>query len=128
MVPQNSKVSIEKLRHVCDPSRFDFKSTEELTELDEVIGQERAVRAVSFGIDIESPGYHMYALGAPGTGKTTTIQKFLGRKSKEQDTPDDWLYVNNFDDQDKPKAMTLPAGLGCQFQEDMDRLVEDLST
>ncbi|NIS44968.1 MAG: AAA family ATPase, partial [Aliifodinibius sp.] len=68
-------LSIDQLRRVCDPAQFDFKSTEELSSLDEVLGQDRAVKAVSFGIDIESPGYNMYALGPPGTGKTTTIQK-----------------------------------------------------
>jgi lon-related putative ATP-dependent protease len=70
----------------------------------------------------------MYALGPAGTGKTTTIQKFLKRKSTEQPVPDDWLYVNNFEDSDRPNALSLPAGEGCQFSEDMDRLVSDLET
>jgi lon-related putative ATP-dependent protease len=121
-------LTINDLRRVCEPGRFSFASTEELQALEGVIGQERAVRAVSFGIDINSPGYHMYALGPVGTGKTTTIRKFLERKSVQQLTPDDWCYVNNFDDRDKPKALRLPAGEGCKFQEDMGNLVDELRT
>ncbi len=121
-------LSIDQLRRVCDPAQFDFKSTEELSSLDEVLGQDRAVKAVSFGIDIESPGYNMYALGPPGTGKTTTIQKFLKRKSSDQPVPDDWCYINNFEDEDKPKSLRLPAGMGCELEKDMSGLVQNLET
>ena len=120
------ELTVKQLRHICDPAQFEFKSTAELTPLEDVLGQDRAVRAVSFGIDIESPGYHMFALGPAGTGKSTTIHKFLDRKSQNNPVPDDWCYVNNFDDQDKPEALRLPAGIGCKFQKDMDELVEDL--
>ena len=120
------ELTVKQLRHICDPAQFEFKSTAELTPLEDVLGQDRAVRAVSFGIDIQSPGYHMFALGPAGTGKSTTIHKFLDRKSQNNPVPDDWCYVNNFDDQDKPEALRLPAGIGCKFQKDMDELVEDL--
>lgn len=123
---QAKELSIDQLRRDLAASTFDFTSTEELPDLEEVIGQDRAVKAVEFGIGIDSDGYHMYALGPSGTGKTSMIQDFLERKSKEQDIPDDWCYVNNFDESDKPKALRLPAGVGCQFEEDMDSLVEEL--
>lgn len=122
------ELSTDKLRRICDPKIFDFESTEELPALEEVIGQDRAVRAVSFGIDIDSPGYHMYALGPVGTGKTTTIKDFLERKSADEPVPDDVCYVNNFDDPDKPRMLQLPAGKGCEFRDDTDQLVEELKT
>jgi len=126
-VKEKSELQVEQLRRICDPKKFDFKSTAELSVLDNIIGQERAVRATSFGIDIESPGYHMFALGPTGTGKTSMIEDLLDRKSEDQPVPDDWCYVNNFEEDDKPHALRLPAGKGCEFQGDMDRLVEDLS-
>jgi lon-related putative ATP-dependent protease len=126
-VKEKNELKVEQLRRVCDPGVFKFKSTADLSLLENIIGQERAVRATSFGIEIESPGYHMFALGPAGTGKTTMIKDLLERKSKDQPVPDDWCYVNNFDDNDKPHTLRLPAGRGCKFQEDMDHLVENLS-
>ncbi len=128
MAPQTQELKAEQLQKTIDIHQFDFQSTQELPELEDVIGQDRAVKAVEFGIGINSPGYHMYALGPSGTGKTTLIQDFLKRKSKEQPVPDDWCYVNNFSETDKPKALRLPAGMGCQFEEDMDSLVDELKT
>jgi predicted ATP-dependent protease len=122
------ELAATELRRICDPDQFKFESTEELSDLEEIIGQERAVQAISFGIDIDSPGYHMYALGPAGTGKTTTIKKFLERKAKQQRTPDDWCYVNNFDDHDKPRALRMPAGLGYTFQTDINQLVVELQS
>jgi Cdc6-like AAA superfamily ATPase len=123
-----SAISADQLRRTFNPENLSFSSTEELRALDEVIGQGRAEGAIAFGIDIESSGYNIYALGPVGTGKTTTIRKYLERKAKDQPVPDDWLYVNNFEDSDKPRALRLPAGIGCQFQKDMERLVENLET
>ena len=120
------KVEIEKLRRGCDLSGLDFDTTEELSSMDEVIGQERAVSSVSFGIDIKSPGYHMFALGPPGTGKSTTVKKFLESRAPDEEVPRDWCYVNNFDDADKPKSICLPPGMGQQFEEDMEQLIEEL--
>ena len=123
-----NKLEPEELRRRVTGDSFSFATTEELESLDKVIGQERAVESVSFGIDIDSPGYHMYAMGPPGTGKSTTVKKFLEGKAPEEEVPDDWCYVNNFEDSDKPRAIRLPAGMGCEFQEDMDELVDELET
>ncbi|HET9589735.1 MAG TPA: ATP-binding protein [Anaerolineales bacterium] len=127
MIKENRELSVEKLRRVCDPSIFDFQSTAELPVLNKIIGQERAVRATTFGIDIESPGYHIFALGPAGTGKTTMIRGLLERKSADQPVPDDLCYVNNFEDSDKPRVLRLPAGMGSKLERDMDRFVEKLS-
>lgn len=120
------RVSPEHLRRRCDPAIFSFQHTGEITPLEDAIGQERAVRAIEFGIDIESPGYHIFALGPGGTGKTTMVRGFLRRRSAGKPVPDDWCYANNFDDPDKPLALRLTAGMGRQFKADMEQLVEEL--
>jgi predicted ATP-dependent protease len=120
------ELTVDQLRQTVDPGIFHFQSTEELEALREVIGQDRAVRAISFGIDIHSPGYHVFAMGPAGVGKMTTIKQFLERTAADEPVPDDWLYVNNFEDSDKPKSIRLPAGRGCEFEHDMEELVEDL--
>jgi hypothetical protein len=94
MLKNHDELAAEKLRRVCEPGIFDFRSTAELSTLTEIIGQERAVRATTFGMDIESPGYHIFALGLPGTGKTTMIKDLLGQKSVNHPVPDDWCYIN----------------------------------
>jgi lon-related putative ATP-dependent protease len=126
-VKENKELQVEQLRRICDPGIFKFESTADLSVLEEMIGQERAVRATSFGIEIESPGYHMFALGPTGTGKTTMLKDLLDRKSAGERVPDDWCYINNFEDTDKPWVLRLPAGTGCKLKDDTDRLVEDLS-
>ena len=116
----------DQLRQTCEPSSLGFTSTEELPSLDTTIGQERAVRAVSFGVDIASPGYHLYGLGPAGTGKTTTIKALLESRAAKRAVPGDWCYVNNFADPEKPRALELPGGRGAAFRADMEQLVEEL--
>lgn len=122
------RVSADKLRRVCDPSAFDFASTADLEPLEDVIGQRRAVAAIEFGIDIESPGYHIFALGPAGTGKTTVVRSYLSKKAEGQPVPDDWCYVNNFENPDRPHSIRLPAGMGHQLRADVDVFVQELGT
>ena len=125
-MPQVTELTPDQLRRVCDPAMFAFQSTSDLPVLEDIVGQERALRAIAFGIDIRTPGYHMYALGPNGTGKTTTVRKFLEQEAVNRPVPDDWLYFNNFTDPDRPRALRLPPGVGCKLRDDMDKLVEEL--
>jgi lon-related putative ATP-dependent protease len=124
----NPGLSFQKLTHTFDHKIFKFKSTEKVPELKEIIGQDRAAHALMFGLEIKNNHYNIYALGPTGTGKTTTIRKYLEKEAKNKATPSDWLYLNNFDDQDKPNYLELPAGKGYEFRDDMDQLVAGLKT
>jgi lon-related putative ATP-dependent protease len=119
-------LAADDLRRECPTDTFDFDSTEDVPPLEGVIGQERATRAISFGMDVDSPGYHVYALGEPGTGRIDSIKNFLENRSEDETVPSDWVYVNNFDDPDNPDALQLPAGRGKEFKEDMSEFVEQL--
>jgi lon-related putative ATP-dependent protease len=110
----------------CDPAQFDFETTEELEELSHIIGQERAVAAVRFGIGIQRKGYNLFALGPSGTGKRTTITHFLESRAAKSPVPWDWCYVENFEDSHKPKALRLPPGQGIELRKDMEQLLEEL--
>jgi len=123
-----TELTADQVRQACDPGQFNFRSTAELQPVEEVIGQERALRSIAFGIDIKRHGYHMYALGPVGTGKTTTVRKYLEHEAASRPVPDDWLYINNFADEDKPRAIHLPAGAGCRLKADTDRLVDELQS
>ena len=116
----------EDLYSHCDVSRFSFETTSDLEGLTDMLGQPRAVEAVRFGIEIQGDGYNIYALGTPGTGKRTLVLDFLNRRAPAEATPDDWCYVNNFEEPQKPRTLRLPPGKGPELQYDMEQLVEDV--
>lgn len=123
---KSQRLDVDQLRSVCDPAQFEFETTEELEDLAQIIGQERAIGAVQFGIGIRRDGYNVYALGPSGTGKRTTVTQFLERKAAEESVPSDWCYVNNFEDTPRPTTLELPPGRGVELRDDMEQLVEEL--
>ncbi len=119
-----NELPVEKLRRDCDPDFAQCKTTFELQPLQEIIGQERAVRALKFGLGIQDKGFNIYVAGYPGTGRTTAVKNFLEVIAKSRPTPSDWCYVNNFSNEYGPKAIKLPSGKGKVFQKDMKEFVE----
>jgi len=91
-----------------------------------IIGQERAVQAIDFGVGISSVGFNIYVLGDTGTGRSTTIRTFLDRIAAERPVPPDWIYVYNFGDANKPNAIALPPGTAAKLRHDIQELVTDL--
>jgi Cdc6-like AAA superfamily ATPase len=89
------------------------KSTAELTPLTEIIGQDRAVRALNFGLKIQDKGFNIYIAGVPGTGRETAVVNFLSEIAKTRPVPPDWCYVYNFKDPNRPNALRLPPGKGA---------------
>jgi lon-related putative ATP-dependent protease len=110
----------------CDISALAFKTTADLPQLTEIIGQPRAVSSVEFGMGIHSDGYNIFAVGPTGTGKASTIHDFLSRQAASRPAPDDWVYVHNFAKPYQPNAIRMPAGKAEEFRKDMEKLVEDL--
>ncbi len=124
----SASLAPEALRRVCPPESLSFESTHDLEALEEIVAQDRAVQAISFGIGIHSAGFNLFALGPPGTGKATAVRRFLSREAAKLPTPPDWCYVNNFADPHRPRAIRLPAGRARTFQDDCERLAEDFKT
>ena len=121
-----NKLPVEKLRNVCDPSFMHCESTKDLIPISEIIGQERAVRALKFGLGIKDHGFNVYVAGYPGTGRKTAVKSFVEAQAKTQPVPPDWCYVNNFNNQYEPKALKLPPGKGKVFEEDMKNFIENV--
>jgi lon-related putative ATP-dependent protease len=120
------ELSPEKLRWKLDPDKISFSSTEECEACEEILGQERAVKAIKTGLNIKSLGYNIFITGMVGTGRTTAIKQLLEKLEKGEKTPDDILYVNNFKNSDEPKLIMLPGGQGRMFKEAMENLIEML--
>ncbi len=122
------RLAPEQLRLRCDPDRdLSFlQTTRDAPPLTGVIGQDRAERAMKFGLSMEAPGYHLFVVGVPGTGKNTYVQSMTNRIAAGQPVPDDWCYIHNFHEPDQPIAAALPAGRGRAFQSDVKELIADL--
>jgi lon-related putative ATP-dependent protease len=118
----------ESLRKVCDAKFIRCKTTEELMPTREIIGQERAVRALKFGLGIKDHGFNIYVAGYPGTGRKTAVKNFVEEIAEGKPVPPDWCYVNNFSNQYEPKAVQLPAGKGKEFRDDVKSLIENSRT
>lgn len=125
---QIKAISTQQLRSFCEQAEFNFTTTNDIPDFEGMVGQERAIEALSFAVEIDRPGYNMYLMGSTGLGKHTLLKRFLDKASAEQSPADDWCYVFNFYDPQKPKAISLPAGQGRQFRDDMRQLVQDLQT
>lgn len=119
-------LSASELYRHCDLTKLPFNNTDDLEDIQETIGQPRAVEAVRFGIGIQQDGYNIYAMGASGMGKRSLILRFFEEQAKRQPVPNDWCYVYNFEQPHRPNAINLPSGKGVEFQKDMERFVEDL--
>jgi lon-related putative ATP-dependent protease len=120
---RSREVPVQLLRWTCNPDLLGFDTTKECEKTESIIGQTRAVKAITLGLEIESPGYNIYVSGMTGTGKTTTIKNLLGQLDLKKPIPGDICYVHNFKDPDTPRVITFPAGSGRKFQKDMDDLV-----
>lgn len=114
------ELSYHLLKKECNPEMFSFENTSEIEPFDSIFGQERAVKAVEFGLKIKTRGYNIYMSGMTGTGKTSYAHKYIRKIAAEVKTPDDWCYIYNFDKPNQPMALTLPAGMGKAFQKDME--------
>lgn len=126
MSKEARELTPDELWQPLDPATFDFETTASLPGEITIIGQDRAVEAVDFGVSIDSVGYNIFALGHGGTGRTTTIRTLLDQAAAQQPVPPDLVYVNNFADENQPSAILLPPGTAARFRRDMQELVDDL--
>jgi predicted ATP-dependent protease len=130
--PARFEVPADKLRWRCDPAQFEFDGTDSIASLQEFIGQDRAIRAIEFGLSMDRDGYNIYISGLAGTGKTsvakTYIQKLIAERQGRGETyhVSDWCYIFNFANSDRPRAVELPKGKGKELRDDVSGLLEQL--
>ncbi|MEE4604014.1 MAG: AAA family ATPase [Desulfobacteraceae bacterium] len=125
-MPKKYELKPSDLRYLFDPQVFKFKNTSTVRPLDEVIGQTRAVQAIEFGLNMDSPGYNIFVTGIEGTGKSTIVQEIVGQHAKALPPCCDWCMVNNFSDEFCPKSISVPTGQALKFKKQMGKFIEDL--
>jgi len=122
-MPQTEALLPEALNHPCDPDILNFKTTDELPILEKVLGQPRALRALELGSEVTGPGFNIFVSGLPDSGRTTLTMDYIKRKADVESVPNDWCYVNNFDNAYQPRVISLPAGQATILKEDIDNLI-----
>lgn len=115
------------LKEICNPNSFGFETTKEIEDTSDLIyGQDRGMKALQFGVDIDVKGYNLYLEGPSGVGKTMYTKKYLEKKALKDKTPADWCYIYNFENPNEPVAISFPAGQGKIFKENMEGFVKDI--
>ena len=123
---KKNELSYKSLKNICNPNNFKFETTDELDSKDLIYGQDRGIKALEFGLDVESKGYNLYLEGPSGVGKTMYTKNYVTKVASKKKTPDDWCYIYNFEEPNEPVAVSLQAGKGKEFRDDMDAFITDI--
>ena len=122
-----NELSYKDLKDVCNPNVFKFEKINEISDTTNLVyGQDRGIKALEFGVNVDLKGYNMYLEGPAGVGKTMYTKKFLQDRAKKEKVPNDWCYIYNFNDPNEPVAVSLPAGQGKIFQETMELFIKNI--
>ena len=124
--PVHQALASSELRRTVDPASIGFSTTAEVDPAVGLIGQDRALRAIEFGASMKSQDFNIFVLGPPASGKSTAVKSYLERKTLEPAEVYDWVYVNNFEDANKPRALRLPCGRAQPFAKAMVAVVDEL--
>lgn len=116
------QVAVDALRTPCPPPPAAGDDVSSRT----AFGQQRAVDAIRFGMQMEHDGYNIFVLGPLGSHRHGLAEEQAAEHAADRDTPDDWCYVNNFKDPERPAALRFPCGRGAEFRDDMHGLIGEL--
>ncbi len=119
------ELSSDMVRRTFDKNKLNCKTSKEVSPLEDIVGQDRALKALKFGLQIEEKGFNIFVVGFPGTGKMTAVKSFLDKLAEDQNVPYDWCYVNNFQEPYEPKVIKLKAGMGRVFHKDMSNFLNE---
>ncbi|MFW6251305.1 MAG: Lon protease family protein [Alkalispirochaetaceae bacterium] len=120
----SNELTVADARRVVDPKQLPFQGTAEVEPSEEIIGQDRAIRALEFGLQVSGEGFNVYVSGPPGIGKKTSVKEFVEQLASQKPTPSDWCFVHNHREPYEPRAIRLDPGKGRDFSDDIDELKE----
>ena len=121
-----NELNYKDLKMTCNPNIFNFDTTADLESIQDGIGQERGIKALEFGLQVDVKGYNLYLEGPSGVGKTLYTKNYLNKLASKKKVPSDWCYIYNFENPNEPIAVELPAGQGKEFKEAMDGFIKEI--
>ena len=119
------ELSANMIRRTFEKKKLKCETSQDVSPLEDIIGQERALKALKFGLEIQEKGFNIFVVGFPGTGKMTAVKSYLDKLAEDQNVPSDWCYVNNFQEPYEPKAIQLGPGQGRMFAKDMSNFLSE---
>src|SRR3990172_3909887 len=123
---KHKELKPEELRWKCDHDILKFTSTSDIEPMEDILGQERALKALKLGVELRSPGYNIYIAGLSGSGKATSVKQILETISSTCPELYDYAYVNNFQDTDRPTLLMFPKGNAKLFKAALRSTIEVL--
>lgn len=114
-----ARLSAEHLRPVIKADSLGFETTQSLTPFEGLLGQDRALDAIRLAAEVGHKGFNLYVLGPEGAGRHAAVNHLLEAEAAKRPPPDDWIYVNNFEQEHKPHMMRLPPGMAHAFRSAM---------
>jgi lon-related putative ATP-dependent protease len=124
--PKLSSLRPDKLRWHCDPARIPFETTAEVEPMVNDMGQDRAMRALRMGVELNASGYNLFVCGLSGTSRGGMIVRMVEEMHLETETAPDRCYVNNFKNADRPRLLTLPRGQANAFKKEVESGIDFL--
>ncbi len=120
------EVSASELRKSCDLEASGFRTSADFPPAAQRLGQQRAIDAIRFGLQIRDDGHNVFVLGPAGANRHGLAEELAEERASSESPPGDWCYVNNFADPERPHNLHFPPGRGREFRRDMLDLIEDL--
>ncbi len=120
------RLSPEVLYHASHLERFGFESTADLEPLSTAIGQDRAIDAINFAVEMTHGSFNLYVMGSSGLGRHELVSEALRKHADNASRPVDWCYVFNYQNPNAPSVLQVTAGIGRSLRTDMQQLVQDL--
>lgn len=124
MTPDRFRLPDQALRWCCDVQALDFETTDEVEPVSGIVGQDDAVEALAFGLEIQGPGQNVFIRGLAGTGRMTLVRQLLEQNRPRRDGGPDRCFVHNFEDPSRPTLLSLERGSGPALREAMESLIE----
>jgi lon-related putative ATP-dependent protease len=115
------------LRRTVEAKSLGFKTTADLKPAPGLIGQDRAFKAIELGLSMKARDFNIFVVGPPSSGKSTAVRAYLTRAAELAAPPSDWVYVNNYEDSRRPRALKLPAGRGRKLAQGVSAAVAELA-
>ncbi len=134
IVSQSSIIRAVADKTRLEPNQLDAQISEKMLreahesecDVSALIGQQRAKKALSFGLGVDAPGYNLYVMGEQATGRYTLVNEHISALENKHTPLYDWCYLNNLENEREPLALALPCEQSIRLTKDIENFIDEL--